>query len=170
MIKTQENIALGRKIKELRELKGLTQEQLSTELGMSQTHISQVEQGVKGFSRKTLKAAADILNTTIGYLLGEIDSPDLPLANTTNEDMENEREPIALRIAESRKKLGLSQAQFAQMHGFALPTFARWEVGKTEPKASDIKALARALSVSVAFFAWGEYARRAREPDGGRKD
>ena len=51
-----------------------------------------------------------------------------------------------------RKKLGLTQESLARMTSVSLPTLARWEVGKTEPKISDLISIANALETSVAFL------------------
>jgi transcriptional regulator with XRE-family HTH domain len=69
---------LGLRIKALRTDLKLSQAQLAERADLSQNHISQVERGLKGFSRETLAKVAQILNTTSAYLMGETDEPRIP--------------------------------------------------------------------------------------------
>jgi transcriptional regulator with XRE-family HTH domain len=60
---------IGRKIKELREAAGLTQQQLATNAGLSSSNLSQIEQGHKRDPRiSTLKALARALGVSIDAL------------------------------------------------------------------------------------------------------
>lgn len=67
---------LGIRIKELREQKGLTQEQVQSFAGISQSTLSELERGK--ISPKTIGAIAALareLETTADYLLGLTDDP-----------------------------------------------------------------------------------------------
>lgn len=61
--------ALGRRIKQIRRQKGLTQETLSEKVGCITSHISNIENNHTKVSLGMLLAIANALNTTIDYLL-----------------------------------------------------------------------------------------------------
>ena len=61
---------MGEKIKQKRLEIGLNQKTLAGKIGVSQTHLSQVEKGAKGLSRKSLILAANALGLSTEYLLG----------------------------------------------------------------------------------------------------
>lgn len=56
-------------IRQWREYRGLTQEQLAERVDMSVSNISQLERGLQGFSDEGLGLIAHALNTEPGYLL-----------------------------------------------------------------------------------------------------
>lgn len=45
--------------------------------------------------------------------------------------------PAAVNVAEIRKRLGLTQAEFAARYGFSLGRIRDWEQHRTTPAASD---------------------------------
>lgn len=51
-------------------------------------------------------------------------------------------------LKESREKLQLKQSDVAEYVGVTAQTYMKWENGKNEPKASDIKKLAQILRIS----------------------
>ena len=62
---------IGRHIKEIRKSKGITQYQLSEQIGISPQFISRIESGIKHPSLETLINIAAVLETTVdGLLLG----------------------------------------------------------------------------------------------------
>jgi len=65
----------SRRLKELREEKGLTQEQLGEMLKISRKTISSYESGKAQPPMDTLHKLAKILNTSADYLLGLTDDP-----------------------------------------------------------------------------------------------
>lgn len=75
--------AIGARIKEARETKSLTQEQLAEIVGLSSTHISVIERGVKAPRLETFIELANALNVTSDSLL--IDVLDTSLQITTTE-------------------------------------------------------------------------------------
>ena len=64
-----------RRIRDLREDKELTQKQVATMLGMSQTGYSKYETGENDIPTAILIKLARFYNTSIDYLLGESDDP-----------------------------------------------------------------------------------------------
>jgi len=60
---------LGEKVKKLRKLKRLTQNDLADLLGLSQSTIGMIEKNRQGASNDTLIKLANALDTTVDYLL-----------------------------------------------------------------------------------------------------
>jgi repressor LexA len=56
------------------------------------------------------------------------------------------------RLAELRKKKGLTQEDLAELLGVTRVTVARWETGKLVPSTSSILKLSKALGVSPSYF------------------
>ncbi len=65
---SEENIALGKRIAQLREDRGMTQKQLADLAGISVPFLSEVENGKRNVSMGKLLAIADELDTTTDYL------------------------------------------------------------------------------------------------------
>ena len=61
------------RLSELRKSRGLTQEQLADELGLTSSAISSYERGIREPNLEMIGAIADYFNVDQGYLLG--DSP-----------------------------------------------------------------------------------------------
>lgn len=67
---------IGSRIKVAREKKKITQEELAELLGMSTTHISVIERGVKPPKLETFIRIANVLDVSSDYLLMDIiDNP-----------------------------------------------------------------------------------------------
>jgi len=67
-------------------------------------------------------------------------------------------------IRELREARGLTQQQLASELGIAMVTVYSWERGRNEPKASQLRALARFFGVSMDDIAFEtEHAKAARE-------
>ncbi len=62
---------LGLKIKELRQKSGLTQDKLAEMVSCNTSHISNIENNHTKVSLNVLLAIANVLNTSIDYLLSE---------------------------------------------------------------------------------------------------
>lgn len=64
-----------RRLKELREKRGISQLKLAMDLGLTQNSVSRYESGVREADYKTLIGLADYFNVSIDYLLERTDSP-----------------------------------------------------------------------------------------------
>jgi len=64
-----------RRLKELREKRGISQLKLAMDLGLTQNSVSRYESGLREADYKTLVALADYFNVSIDYLLERTDSP-----------------------------------------------------------------------------------------------
>lgn len=56
-------------IRQWREFRGLNQEQLASRLEMTQSHLSMLENGKRGYTQETLEAVAEALQTDVASLL-----------------------------------------------------------------------------------------------------
>lgn len=74
--------AIGIRIKEARESKRLTQEQLAEIVGLSSTHISVIERGVKAPKLETFIEIANALNVTADSLLLDVLDNSLQIKTT----------------------------------------------------------------------------------------
>lgn len=61
---------IGKKLKELKTLKGLTQDDIAKALGVSKFTVQKWEQDVSDPNTGTLIQLVDLLDTTIDYMLG----------------------------------------------------------------------------------------------------
>ena len=61
-----------------------------------------------------------------------------------------ERERLALRLLEYRKRIGMSQAELSKKIGKAPSVICAWEKGQSSPDAELLPALAKALEVTVS--------------------
>lgn len=92
---------MGRKIKEARERKGYTQEQLAEKLNLSVQHVSVIERGVKAPRLETFVHIANELDVNADYLLEDLLSVSAQLASSELYDrMEGVSEREKKRILE----------------------------------------------------------------------
>lgn len=71
-----DTVSLGNRIQYLREQRGLTQEELATQTGISLKHISVLERGLKEPRLATFLSIAEALGVTPNELLIETDDID----------------------------------------------------------------------------------------------
>ena len=64
-----------KRLKMLRETKGISQLKLAMDLGLTQNSVSRYESGVREADYKTLVALADYFNVSIDYLFERTDIP-----------------------------------------------------------------------------------------------
>ena len=118
------------RLKELRISKGFTQSELGKKVGVSQNTFTNWENGSREPNFKTLRKLANVLETTIDYLLGE-------------EEMTVQL-VFASRLKVLRVSNGYSQTQIAQSLGTVQGVVSKYECGIREP---DLKML-----VKIAYF------------------
>lgn len=66
-------LAIGQRIKELRQAAGLSQERLALEIGMDRTYLASVEAGKRNVSIINLKKIANGLNLSLSELFEGVD-------------------------------------------------------------------------------------------------
>lgn len=68
-------MAFGNRLRELRKQKGLTLQEVSEQLGMSKSNLSELETGEHGCTNSTLQILAQFYNVSTDYLNGIVDNP-----------------------------------------------------------------------------------------------
>lgn len=101
------------RIKKLRKIKGLTQTELAERIGVSRTAIYDWERGAYMPEGANLRKLAEILDTTVGYLVGE--TPvwarygDIPETERTREQWDSIQNQVTSQSeaqARARRKMG----------------------------------------------------------------
>jgi transcriptional regulator with XRE-family HTH domain len=73
IVEPRSPLVLGSKLAQLRRAAGYSQTQLSARAGVAKNTISDIERGAKGNPElDTLKALAEALGVSVGYLVGEL--------------------------------------------------------------------------------------------------
>lgn len=81
---------VGKKIRYLREKKGIEQQQLSEIVGISQSKMNKIETGFqKRIEPEILRDIAKALNVKVGYLLGEENEDDSKTEKILNDPKTN---------------------------------------------------------------------------------
>lgn len=99
-------IESGKRIKEIRERKGLKQEETSVALGISLDGYRKIERGCNGAKIDTLVCLADYFNTSLDYLVGGIEAKseiDIMLESRS----EGEKQYILAMVRDMIKNLDL---------------------------------------------------------------
>lgn len=62
-------IEAGKRIRKLREIRGVSREEFAERIGISSKFLYEIETGKKGFSAQTLSLVAEGLDTSCDYIL-----------------------------------------------------------------------------------------------------
>jgi transcriptional regulator with XRE-family HTH domain len=92
-------------IAQWREFRTLTQEQLAARLDMTQSHLSMLENGKRGYTQETLEAIADALQTDVASLLMRNPMADEAIWSIWEQAKPGERQMI-VEIAKTIAKTG----------------------------------------------------------------
>ncbi|MGM9884842.1 helix-turn-helix domain-containing protein [Streptococcus hyointestinalis] len=126
------------RLKELRISKGFTQSELGKKVGVSQNTFTNWENGSREPNFKTLRKLANVLETTIDYLLGE-------------EEMTVQL-VFASRLKVLRVSNGYSQTQIAQSLGTVQGVVSKYECGIREPDLKMLVKIADFYNVSLDYL------------------
>jgi transcriptional regulator with XRE-family HTH domain len=99
--------SVGDRIREIREIKKLTQDQLAEKAAMSKGFLSEIENGKRNVSSEYLLRIANSLGASVDYLLrGTTDLPD----NAT-------KEPVVIppELSDAAEKLNLSYVETVEL-------------------------------------------------------
>jgi len=94
-------VNIGKRIKEMRERQGMSQQKLADMLGLSRPTISQLEHGERRVCAEELKKLADIFNTSVDTLL----NPELEPTVIVREGSASYKARPAIRINVPQKNL-----------------------------------------------------------------
>jgi transcriptional regulator with XRE-family HTH domain len=99
--------SVGDRIREIREAKKLTQDQLAEKAAMSKGFLSEIENGKRNVSSEYLLRIANVLSASVDYLL----------RGTTEVPGAGNREPIVIpsELSDAAEKLNLSYAQTVEL-------------------------------------------------------
>jgi len=79
------NKEIGQRIRKLRISHGISMDELSSKLGITQGFLGLVERGERGASVRRLVAFSEIFNVSLDYLVSGKDNPVAIMGNTLNE-------------------------------------------------------------------------------------
>lgn len=146
----------GQKIRELREGRGYSLQDLAQKARVSVSYLSEIERGTKRPSLKTLERIAQALNIPRDQLVEAGDGRGLELGQ---------------RVRLFRERAGLSLTEFAAKVGISPSYLSEIERGNVYPAVDTIKKLAEGLQVPLSSL-WGQgetlgqKLRMAREEQG----
>lgn len=140
------NTTFGERLRQVRELEGLTQVEVAEGLGISQPAYQAWETERKNATKETIKRLSDFFGVSYSYLLGISNNVtiDTPVAKTNIN--------FAECLKEARKLSGLSQQAIADKLGISNQAYSRWETGKFEPNLESLKKLAKVLNTSPNYL------------------
>jgi transcriptional regulator with XRE-family HTH domain len=92
-------------IAQWRDFRNLTQEQLADRLDMTQSHLSMLENGKRGYTQETLEAIAHALTTDVASLLMRDPTADEAIWSIWDQAKPGERQMI-VEIAKTVTKTG----------------------------------------------------------------
>ena len=126
----------GNKIRELREERGLTLNELSKKAGLSISYLSEIERGSKKPSLKTIDKIAKALNVNKAQIL---ETEQLEISLTLGEKIRLIREERRLTISELANRSGISVSYLSEI-----------ERDTVNPSIATLRRIAEELEVSIA--------------------
>lgn len=142
------NTTFGERLRQVRELTGLTQIEMAIKLGTSQPAYQAWEAGRREPNLESLKKLAKVLNTSPNYLLGynqtESIAKAIPQENAFPE-----------RLKELRKMANLTQIEIAEALNISQPAYVEWEKGRTQPTPDKFPLIAKVLNTSIDYLLQG---------------
>ncbi|CFX13492.1 Cro/C1-type helix-turn-helix domain [Syntrophomonas zehnderi OL-4] len=147
-------MGLGKTIRDYRKQRGLTLQELSSQLSVSASFLSAVERETKKPSVAMVKKISEVLNISPTYLLA-----------SDTEQVYGEK------IRFIRQGRGLSIDELGELSGIEPELIKSYEEGVTQPDIESLSKLAEILNVTVRYFleksadkiSIGERVRRERE-------
>lgn len=131
----------GEKIKYLRELKKLTQEELAHLTNLTNQTIYKYENNIViNIPYSKVEKIAETLQVSPSYLLGWED-------NTISE-LNLNKVPISERLCEALFIRGMKQSELTKKTGLSRSSINNYMYGKFEPKFENIQKIAKALDVN----------------------
>jgi len=97
-------MTIGKRISQLRDKRGWTQEQLAASLGISRAALSHYEKNRREPDTETLTKIADLFRVTIDYLVGRTELPE----GTVDSDVRQFLDELELSDAELLERFSLT--------------------------------------------------------------
>lgn len=145
-------MTIGKRIKQLREDKGLTQEDIAKKIGVAiQTIYKYENEIVTNIPLDKLEKIAKALQTTPAYLMGWEDNAEKPSKTNKISD-------TGQRIKEKRLLAGISIEELAEQSNVSADIITRLETGvPTSFDSKILKSIARVLKTNMDYLAgWSD--------------
>lgn len=145
-------MTIGKRIKQLREDKGLTQEDIAKKIGVAiQTIYKYENEIVTNIPLDKLEKIAKALQTTPAYLMGWEDNAEKPSKTNKISD-------TGQRIKEKRLLAGISIEELAEQSNVSVDIITRLETGvPTSFDSKILKSIARVLNTNMDYLAgWSD--------------
>lgn len=130
---TDTGLALGEKIRIIRNEKNLSLQELADKVGISLSYLSEIERGTVYPALNTLKRVADGLDIPPSALMGHEGT-------------------LGHKLKALREEYGLTQAQLANLAGVTAGLIGQIEQGKVQPSLKTLEKLAEVMGVSPCYF------------------
>lgn len=131
---------IGKRIKELRNIRNLNQHQVAQELQVSRQMYSSYESGKREPDLQTVVKIANYFGISLDELLN------------LDDYTEEEKKTVGGRIKQARIAKGLKQSELAEMLELAASTVALYEQNRREPNLKTIVKLAKILDLSLNYL------------------
>ncbi|MGE5630248.1 MAG: helix-turn-helix domain-containing protein [Caulobacteraceae bacterium] len=111
---------IGARLRELRQSKGITQNELGSVLGVGKTTISQYESETRKPDSIMLQSIADYFNVTVDFLLGRTDNPNTVIleGDQIPEELRNVDVEL-IEVIKEAKESGLTPSEIKEILEFA---------------------------------------------------
>lgn len=130
---TDTGLALGEKIRIIRNEKDMSLQELADKIGISLSYLSEIERGTVYPALNTLKRVAEGLGIPATALMGHEGT-------------------LGHKLKSLREEYGLTQAQLANMAGVTAGLIGQIEQGKVQPSLKTLEKLAEVMGVSPCYF------------------
>ena len=147
-----ENNNLSQRIRMLRELLGLSQNEFASKINRTSNFIAQIESGRSNISEKTKISICTTYHINPDWLnngTGEIFKPGFTPPPF-------DKAGIPSRIKTVRQKLNMTQDEFAKMIDCSKSQLTSVEVGRVNPSNQWIAKLARSANVNISWLLSGK--------------
>ncbi len=154
-------MTIGKRIKQLREDKGLTQEDIAKKIGVAiQTIYKYENEIVTNIPLDKLEKIAKALQTTPAYLMGWEDNAEKPSKTNKISD-------TGQRIKEKRLLAGISIEELAEQSNVSADIITRLETGvPTSFDSKILKSIARVLKTNMDYLAgWSDDGSKLDPPN-----
>ena len=139
------------RLKQLRFFFGFTQERFASKIGKTREFIASVESGKCGISEKTIQDISIVFGINDVWLRDGIG----PMFKPGEEKAAIDEDGIPARLKGIRKRVGLTQQQFADQCGCHKNQVYRIETKQTHPSEDFLKRVASTFNISYNWLMTG---------------
>ena len=142
---------MNERIKEIREVLKLSQEEFGKRIGITRAAISNIEKGIRNPSEQTIKIICKEYKINQNWLksgIGEMFSNDQDIFL----DDLTELNSLGERIKKLRIVLSLSQREFGERIGISKTSVSRLEKNERNPSEQTIKSICREFNINYAWL------------------